>query len=431
MEKPKKSRKIGMDVLYALSMVVNLLGYHLSGLFPRQKNRLLFGAWGGNKYSDNPRFLFEKLYQKNLSDTELIWVGKEHLRDLEVFKRPPGKNPSNIVFVKRNSIKSYYYQLTSDKAFFANSYRDFGLLNLLKGATIVQLWHGFGLKNTLAVKKDVSSMKKRYYRVGATSFEKYDYFISSSPANTKKILQSFKGNGITEEKIIPSGQPKNEYLIENAAKNASGSTKRREIRDLLYRKYGIPTDKVLFTYLPTFRDHRRTLRLSGLIGSQAEELKYALREANGVLLEKFHFADGISHQPLTEEDIYPVDAREDSTELLLATDVLITDYSSCYVDFSLLDRPIIHFLYDLKDYETLDRGLFYPMEKYKGGPIVTDLKDLFVYIRYAKKREQEADPVFLPEAREKVRRELMTYETGQSTETILKAIGMAAPLERK
>lgn len=429
MKKSTKKHKILMEGIYAFSMAGNFLAYHLSGLSRRRKNRLLFGAWGGNKYSDNPRFLFEKLHKMELSDTELVWVGKEPLKDLEIFREPG----ATVTFVKRNSLKSYYYQLTADKAFFANSYRDFGVFNLLKGAVIVQLWHGFGLKNTQASKKNISAMKKRYYRVGAKSFEKYDYFISSSPANTKKILESFQGNGITPEKIIPSGQPKNQFLIEMSKFGENKNTSKENFRYKLLKKYGIPQDKILFTYLPTFRDHRETLTLSNLTGPEAEGLTEALKEGGGVLLEKFHFADDIPYEPSKVHGIYRVDAKEDSTDLLLATDVLITDYSSCYVDFTLLDRPIIHFLYDLEDYKTLDRGLYYPIEEYKGGPMAKDLQELFTYIGLAGSGDAplETNPVFIPTARERVRRELMTYEKGQSTEVILKTLQIAEPQERK
>jgi len=420
MKKATKKHKILMEMIYGLSMLVNLLGYHLSGFARRRKNRLVFGAWGGNKYSDNPRFLFEKLRKMDSKNLELIWVGKDHLRDLDIFQGP---NPK-VTFVKRNSLKSYYCQLTADKAFFANSYRDFGLLNLLKGATKVQLWHGFGLKNTLSAKRDVSPMKKRYYRVGAKSFEEYDYFISSSPANTQKILESFQGNGITPEKVIPSGQPKNEFLIESGHTGEKSNQAKENLREELLLKYGIPKDKLLFTYLPTFRDHRDTLKLSGLIGSEAEGLDEALKEAGAVLLEKFHLADNIAHELSKNESIYRVDAKEDSTDLLLITDVLITDYSSCYVDFSLLDRPVIHFLYDLEDYKTLDRGLYYPIEKYKAGPMVKELNELFAFISLAGNRKGTlpSEPEFMPEAREKVRKELMTYEKGKSTEEILAVV---------
>ncbi len=77
------------DVLIGISLVVNLVFYHLSGVFPRKKNLLIFGAWGGNKYSDNPRFLFEKLCSdKAYPDLELVWVGKRHMENHEAFKHP-------------------------------------------------------------------------------------------------------------------------------------------------------------------------------------------------------------------------------------------------------------------------------------------------------------------------------------------------------
>ncbi len=114
--------------------------------------------------------------------------------------------------------------------------------------------------------------------------------------------------------MINSGQPKNEYLIEKKGKQ-------KKFRETLLRKYGVPKDKLLFTYLPTFRDHRDTLKLSSLIGAEMDGLLDTLEEVDGVLLEKFHFADAIPVEISEHPRIYPVDAREDSTELLLATDV--------------------------------------------------------------------------------------------------------------
>jgi CDP-glycerol glycerophosphotransferase (TagB/SpsB family) len=62
--------------------------------------------------------------------------------------------------------------------------------------------------------------------------------------------------------------------------------------------------------------------------------------------------------------------------LLLITDILITDYSSCYFDFTLLNRPIIHFVYDYDEYKNQDRGLYYDLEDVKGGYIVYEERQL-------------------------------------------------------
>ena len=66
----------------------------------------------------------------------------------------------------------------------------------------------------------------------------------------------------------------------------------------------------------------------------------------------------------------------DTQELLLMTDLLVTDYSGCYVDFLMLDRPILHFAYDRQYYEKADRGLYFNLDEVAGGAIVGDFETL-------------------------------------------------------
>ena len=147
-----KIHEIGKDLLILCSLIINSLMYLFSGLFRRNEKHMVFGAWGGNKYSDNPRYLLEAL-QKDPS-LELYWVGKSTLKDLPIFQH------RNVHFLKRGSLKAYLQILRSKNVYFSNSYRDLGYINLLNGATVTQLWHGFGLKNTLSAKKKISRLLK-------------------------------------------------------------------------------------------------------------------------------------------------------------------------------------------------------------------------------------------------------------------------------
>ena len=67
----------------------------------------------------------------------------------------------------------------------------------------------------------------------------------------------------------------------------------------------------------------------------------------------------------------------DTQELMFNSDVLITDYSSCYIDYLLLNRPIVFYSYDLEDYLKNDREMYYDYEDVAPGDVCTDFNQLF------------------------------------------------------
>lgn len=82
----------------------------------------------------------------------------------------------------------------------------------------------------------------------------------------------------------------------------------------------------------------------------------------------------------------------DVQELLAISDILITDYSSCYFDFLLLNRPVTFYAYDLEDYRSNDRGFYYDYEAITAGPIVRDVNHLIIEIeKYLRDPTKDAD----------------------------------------
>ena len=67
-------------------------------------------------------------------------------------------------------------------------------------------------------------------------------------------------------------------------------------------------------------------------------------------------------------------------DLIMASDMLITDYSSIVFEYSLFEKPMIFFAYDLEDYEK-QRGFYYPVRELMPGPVCTDLHDVSREIR--------------------------------------------------
>lgn len=102
---------------------------------------------------------------------------------------------------------------------------------------------------------------------------------------------------------------------------------------------------------------------------------------------------------------------------MAASDMLVTDYSSCFFDYLLLDRPIIHYLYDYDFYKDKDRGLYYGKEEVVCGPAPETVPELVAAIR-----EGIENPGLHRALRQARMRRFMTYEGPDSCERILQEI---------
>ena len=122
--------------------------------------------------------------------------------------------------------------------------------------------------------------------------------------------------------------------------------------------------------------------------SVQKEWKLLLNEFDAVLIEKHHWGTYSKHPILTPSQCsITVSADQqrdiDIQELLLITDVLISDYSGAYIDFALLKRPVIHFAYDLELYQSKDSGLAYDINDVAAGPIVKSKEGLKIEVEKA------------------------------------------------
>lgn len=78
----------------------------------------------------------------------------------------------------------------------------------------------------------------------------------------------------------------------------------------------------------------------------------------------------------------------DINDLLIVSDILVTDYSSVIFDYVLLDKPVVYFTYDLEEYEN-DRGLYYPFNDYVYGSVAKNSLELATSIKEAKMKRKE------------------------------------------
>jgi CDP-glycerol glycerophosphotransferase (TagB/SpsB family) len=372
----------------------------------RKKNRILFGSWGGEIYGDNPKYLLK--YLQAFENLELVWCGNKEIQSIL-----PKAN--NIIFVEKGSWKAIYYCLTSKYIFVSQRIHDItSYYNAFKGAVVTHLWHGVPLKkiglDEINVPYDLKSIKTE---------EKYDYFVSASQINSNIFISAFSNIGARTTNMISSGTPRNDFLI-----NANDI-----IIEKIKLKYeqilGITSGKRLITYMPTFRRKTNDIfDFSQLNIDQKHQLEEVLQDNNAVLVDKNHFITYKRNnfkKSISDNLIFKLDEsfqkRMDVQELLLMTDILISDYSGCFLDFALLDKPIIHFAYDYDYYKNVDSGLYFELEDVAAGPIAKNFDELIVFLK-----EAFSDQYKYTEKRKKVRSMYMEYEKGRACENIANTV---------
>jgi CDP-glycerol glycerophosphotransferase len=159
---------------------------------------------------------------------------------------------------------------------------------------------------------------------------------------------------------------------------------------------GIPESHKVVLYAPTFRDDASNGK-----GRFTFELPFGLEAFNEgfgedtVLLLRMHVlvSSGLRIPEELRGRVLNASAYPEIQDLYLASDVLITDYSSVFFDFALLRRPIVFFAYDLENYRDNLRGFYLDYERELPGPIVTDEDQLWSALGDALHGElQEAGP---------------------------------------
>ena len=234
----------------------------------------------------------------------------------------------------------------------------------------VQTWHGTPLKRIgLAVVEttETAMNAKREiderYRVEG---RKIGAFVSAAPFTTQVFAGAF-GLPAEDGPFVETGNPRNDALV------AAGPDEVQAVRDRL----GIPAGKKVALYAPTWRDDQHSSR-SGYVYSPVLDLD-ALRAALGdewVVLFRLHYLVTNSIDFARYDGfVRDVSGEDDINELCIASDVLITDYSSVYFDYALLDRPIVFFMYDLERYSSALRGFYLPVEDVP-GPIARTQDEL-------------------------------------------------------
>ena len=405
----KKLRSFGEKLKKLLTYTIMLPLYWLSLVIPKDKNLWVFGAWFGEKYADNSKYLFEYV-NKYHPEIKAIWLTSNQ----NTFKLVKNKG---YKVAKTYSLKGIYYSLRAKVGVISTGLSDINMY-LTGNMQIVQLWHGIPLKKIMFDDKITfrhPTIFKKLLFFFFPFLKKNIYYsdallIATSEEVRRKISSAFK---VSLKQVKITGYPRNDSFFQEPKEELEF------VKKLLQLKM---QGKKLAIYMPTHRKEGR-MNISKFL-SNLKFIDEKLKELNCMLLVKLHYYHISENLHLMKEkefsNITILDdnlIEGDVYNILRLTDVLITDYSSIYFDYLLLDRPIIFAPFDIEDYLKEDREFYYEYDKVTPGPKARNWNEVLMYVK-----EAIENPEKYKDEREKIKNIFHKHQDGNSSRRVFNEI---------
>jgi len=298
---------------------------------------------------------------------------------------------------------------------FLNSYSFDVNFWLTGGATRINLWHGVPLKKLgfdittgpLAGVFQAQGVKRMFYRFLSSAHQRPHVMVSTSGETQELFARAFRMPAVD---CPPLGYPRTDLFFwsEDDLRTHVERHEPPPSREVLGR---IRTASVVWAYVPTWRDSQREfLPESGVDWARVDD---ACTSANAVLILKVHPLTPIDERRFSDlRNVLLVPKKSDLYPLLPFVDALITDYSSVFFDFLLLDRPVLFFPFDMPEYVADSRELYFEYDSITPGEKAHTADDLYEYLR-------TGPPPGWERERARVRRRIWGHTDGRSAERIV------------
>src|SRR5699024_10425218 len=336
---------------------MSYLNRSLSKNAPIKKGLILFEKIVGKGVRNSTKVIYNKLIKLN-KNFEIVWVtNKVYPFD-----------DNRVKTVKRLSPMYYYYLSVAE--FWINNQNFPHYIEKNKNTTYIQTWHGTPLKKML---NDVSEFKGRdetYKHRVNNAISRWDYLISPSSYASEKFRTAFN----YKKEILEIGYPRNDQYFYN------NETKQEQI----LKHLNISSDKKVILYAPTFRDDQTLSSGKHLFDLNLDlfELKEKLGKDYVFLLRPHVIvARNLKIPDSLKDFVINVSKYDDINDLMLITDILITDYSSVMFDFANTNKPMIFYTYDLEHYRDNLRGFYMNFIEEAPGPLVYNQEELINSIK--------------------------------------------------
>ncbi|MEU6657769.1 bifunctional glycosyltransferase family 2 protein/CDP-glycerol:glycerophosphate glycerophosphotransferase [Streptomyces sp. NPDC046821] len=325
------------------------LHYRVQRLLPLREHDAVFSAYWGRGYGCNPAAVEAKV-RELAPHIRTAWIADPaHHHTV-----PPGTRRLTP------GTAAYWTALARSKYLVNNVNFDRRLVKG-RGQVFLQTQHGTPLKRMgLDLVHRPSAVGDTDVRRMLANCDKWDYVLSANRHSTLVWERVYPAGYTTLE----YGYPRNDVYQSATAKDVA------RLRESL----GIPRDSVAILYAPTHRDYHRDQRHA----VDLERMLRALGPGFMVLTRAHHLSSAV---PVGADSSRLVDVSDHPSveSLCLASDVLVTDYSSLMFDYANLDRPIVVYADDREAYEAT-RGTYFDVRDFPPGAVATgenELIDIF------------------------------------------------------
>ncbi len=311
------------------------------------KNQVFFESFQGKVIGDNPYDIFVEL-KRARPDLKFVWT-----------TGPGTKAPEGSTGVRFGS-REWLDALATSK-YLVNNTNWPWYFRKIPGQVYLQTWHGTPLKR-LGREIPNNNLTKSYLDTMDREALAWDYLISPNGFCTKVFPGAFGYKG----EIIETGYPRNDRLTTSTAVD------RQRIREAI----GIADPStIVVMYAPTWRDYKRSA--TGNWESVTFMDENIELPAGYQMIYRGHTNTHAAHKAEVAGRAIDVTKYPDVTELYLAADVLITDFSSVMFDYTVTGKPIMFLAPDLERYRE-ERGFYFDFEAEAPGPILSTDKEVLV-----------------------------------------------------
>jgi len=325
---------------------------------------IVFESFMGRAYSDSQKAMYKAMLKDEFfKDYKFVWA----------FKNPENYDflsNDNTMVIKYGSNK-FYKCMAQAKYWITNSRLPEYLIKR-KDQKYIQCWHGTPLKrlgfdiqveggNAL---NTISEIKEKY----EDDAKRYDYMLSPSAFCTEKFASAFNLKKLKKENVIVElGYPRNDFLFNHTKQDV----------DNLKESLGIPKDKKVILYAPTWRDNQHTAGVGYTynLNVDFDRLKEKLEKDYVIIFRTHYFVANTFDFEKYKGFIFNMSSHDDVNECYILSDIIITDYSSVFFDYANLKRPMLFYMYDLDEYQGKLRDFYFSLDELP-GPIVKTQDEL-------------------------------------------------------
>ena len=314
----------------------------LLNMMKKKDKRLIF-FYSNLGFRDNVKAFYDYLIENNYNEKYYIVVS---INDFEDYVH---KAPKHVKFVDNKEGIKYF--MKAKYAFYC-----FGKYPIkpAKSQMVVNLWHGTPLKR-------IGNLEEGKEQIDYNFFTKV---VASSPMYQPIMADIF---GCSEEDVDVLGNPRNDEMF-----------KVNQILDTAILRGA----RRLIVWLPTYREYKDDMLVPLLSRSDLEDLNKFLKMKNWRMIIKLHPLQeaSLNEMKYSHIDIYNEKQLRDNDmsvyTILRNADALITDYSSVFFDYLMLDRPIAFVTEDFDEYKKKRGFIFDKPEDFMPGPRLKDLDQM-------------------------------------------------------